>query len=151
MVFYVSPAGRAKAPDFTAPDLDGDLVHLYEIVGGRLTCLVWWDVDSVASIDQLDEMQPMYDTLAPRGLQLLAITCTGPEREQEVRDLVAAKGWTFSVLLDSARSTSGPYAIRGAPTSYLVAADTAGAYDLGGWGDLQRAWLTEFIRFYMPE
>jgi len=122
-----------NAPDFSLTDLGGDTVNLYHLLEAGPVYMVWWDLPCVNCIAEIDDLQPVYDSLASRGFTLLAVSVDKAENEARVRSFVAAKGWRCPVLLDSSRLTKDLYGVIIKPTGILVSMDTAIVYQHIGY------------------
>ena len=66
-------------------------------------------------------MEALYQRFRPRGLVILAIS---DEDMNKVQPFIAAKKYTYPVLLDPGRKVNQMFAVEGIPKSFL--------YDRGG-------------------
>jgi peroxiredoxin len=129
----VTESGFLPAPDFILPDLEGNQVRVHDLLRDHLVCLVWWDLPLVNAIALLDVLQPIYDSLCDRGLEVLALSVDKSSDETRVRQFVDSKGWTFPVLLDSQQTVRNLYEVVIKPTTHLVSTDTAIVYTYKGF------------------
>jgi peroxiredoxin len=113
--------------------------------------MVTWDLPCVNSIQEVDELQQVHDSLSPRGFTLLAISVDKSSDEARVRSFVAAKGWRCPVLLDSTRLSKDLYGVVVKPTGILVSMDTAVVYTHIGYkkGEWE-AIRAEILRWLPP-
>jgi len=122
-----------QAPNFSLTDHNGNVVTLWSLLATGPVYMVYWDLPCVNSIQEVDELHQVYDSLSPRGFTLLAISVDKSSDAERVRSFVAAKGWRCPVLLDSARLCKNLYGIVIKPTGILVSMDTTVVYTHVGY------------------
>jgi len=109
------------APDFELPRLGQSEAASLGDLRGRVVLVNFWATWCKPCEDEMPAMQRLYDSLSPRGFELLAISVdTGPD---EVAAFVKRMGLTFPVLLDHDQKTSGAYQTMGYPESLLLDRD----------------------------
>jgi peroxiredoxin len=108
------------APDFTLRDVGGEEVNLYTLLQYGPVYLECWDLPCVNCIAELDALVPVYDSLFPRGLQLIALSVDKASDEGRVKAFVKSKKWPFWVLLDQQQAVKKLYNIIIKPTAYLI-------------------------------
>ena len=80
-----------QAQDFTLVDVAGDEYTLSEMLATGPVYMVCWDLPCVNCIEELDALVPVYEELAPYGLQIIALSVDKPADEAKVKAFVAAK------------------------------------------------------------
>lgn len=108
------------APDFTLTDINGEEITLSELLKNGPVYLECWDLPCINCIAELDALLPVYDSLAGRGLQIVALSVDKPSDEQRVRAFVKSKKWPYIVLLDQQQKVKKAYNIIIKPTAYLI-------------------------------
>ncbi|MFO7638698.1 MAG: TlpA disulfide reductase family protein [bacterium] len=109
-----------KAQDFTLTDVAGDEYTLSEMLENGPVYMVCWDLPCINCIAELDALVPVYEELAPYGLQLVALSVDKPADEAKVKAFVAAKRWPYTCLLDPQQEVKSAYGIIIKPTAYLI-------------------------------
>jgi len=121
-----------SAPEFSLPDLAGNIRDLRSFRGGYVL-LHFWVTASPACGEQLRLLQKFKSTLASSGLRILGINVEDPSDVAVVRSFVAKEGISFPILLGT-QEIAGIYNIiyrylfdrrrdLALPTSLLVNAD----------------------------
>jgi peroxiredoxin len=110
----------ATAPDFRALDLaTGDSVGLHERYRGKVTLLNIWATWCVPCKIEMPAMQALYDSLAPRGFAIAAVSID----EGSPEDVIAfgrSLDLSFDLLLDRSTKVSQIYQTTGVPESFLL-------------------------------
>ncbi|MGB5872502.1 MAG: TlpA disulfide reductase family protein [Bacteroidota bacterium] len=117
-------SGR-EAPDFTLEDLDGDWVSLQDVVGDGPVLISFWATWCRPCLEELRELQILFEEYEPRGLMMLAISTDSERSIAKVKPLVRSKGYTFRVLLDTNSDVARLYYAQNIP--YTVIIDSAGS------------------------
>jgi tetratricopeptide (TPR) repeat protein/peroxiredoxin len=118
-----------SAPDFSLPDLAGDMRSLASFKGG-LVLLNFWASPVPACVEQLRAFQKNRTVLATSGLRILCVNLNEPGDAAEVRSFVTKEGISFPVLLGT-QEVAGIYNIiyrylfdrrrdLALPTSFLI-------------------------------
>ncbi len=121
-----------SAPEFSLPDLAGDVRELRSFRGG-FVLLHFWVTGSPGCGEQLRLLQKKEAIFAAGGVRVLGINVDGPDDVGAVRSLVTKEGLSFPVLL-ATPEVAGIYNIvyrylfdrrrdLGFPTSLLVNGD----------------------------
>ena len=122
-----------KAPDFSLPDLVGNLRDLRSFQGSFLL-LNFWATDSPACREQLQNLAKSQSTLADGRLYIVAVNIDDPSNSEALRTFVSKDGIKFPILLGT-QAIAGIYNIMyrymldrhkdlPLPTSFLI--DTTG-------------------------
>ena len=109
-----------KAPDFTAYDLDGNEVHLYDYLGKPIVLNFWASWCGPCQME-MPEFQDKYLELGER-VQFLMVNMTDGMREtlQIASDFIEENGYTFPVFYDTASDAANTYGVYSLPTTYFI-------------------------------
>lgn len=114
-----APYVGSRAPDFTLTTLDGNQVSLSQYRGQKVVLNFWASWCSPCKIE-LPHIQEVYDKLKDGG-EVAVITVAGGESdENEIRDFIKMKGFTFPVLLDSTESAFNRYNLTSIPKTFFL-------------------------------
>jgi cytochrome c biogenesis protein CcmG/thiol:disulfide interchange protein DsbE len=126
-----------RAPDFRALDLaTGDSVSLRDRYRGSVTLLNIWATWCVPCRVEMPAMERMYQSLAPRGFKIAAVSIDEGNPE-DVRAFGRELGLTFDLLQDRSTAVQQTYQTTGVPESFLLNRDgiiikrVIGAHDWG--------------------
>ncbi len=139
------------AQDFTLTDVNGKTVNLYTLLDSGPVYMEFWDLPCVNCIAELDALRPIYDTLAVRGLRILAVSVDRPADAQRVKSFVTGKRWPYIVLLDGQQRVKRLYNVIIKPTAYLINMQRQIVFTHIGYkkGD-ERKIREEFMRWLPP-
>lgn len=114
------PAPRVgqPVPDFTLPDLQGNMVQL-SALRGTVVFINLWATWCPPCVEEMPTMQRLYDRLHARGLEILAISIDALGA-QMVGPFMRQYRLTFPALLDPTSSIERLYRTRGVPESFVV-------------------------------
>ncbi len=98
-----------SAPDFSLPDLAGNLRDLRSFQGKFLS-LNFWSIDSPVCRDQLKHMAKSHAALASGGLHIVAVNIDDPSDRPTVQAFVAQERLPFLILL-ATQDVAGIYNI----------------------------------------
>jgi tetratricopeptide (TPR) repeat protein len=98
-----------SAPEFSLPDLSGDMRDLRSFRGGYVL-LHFWTMASPACGEQLRLLQKHQSIFASSGLRLLGISVDDPGDVTAIRSFVAKEGISFPILLGT-QEVAGVYDI----------------------------------------
>jgi Flp pilus assembly protein TadD/peroxiredoxin len=87
-----------SAPDFSLPDLNGNL-HTLQSFRGKFLLLNFWANGSPSTTDQLSRIHSSQSLLAAVGVRVLAVNVDNPGSADAVRSLAAKHSLSFPVLL----------------------------------------------------
>ena len=112
------------AYDFTATLRDGSNVRLSDY-SDKLVLINLWATWCPPCRAEMPSMQELYDTLNPRGFEILAVAFPSPPQEtvEKIYSFVDQNGFSFPVLIDHTFSVSNIYGTGSIPTSYIVDAE----------------------------
>ena len=106
------------APTFTAVDLAGRKIQLPAGAAGRPIVLHFWADWCNYCEPELRDMEPIYQDLRTRGLEIYAINA-GQDRETTAA-LVRKVGATYPTLLDENSAIVDAYGVVGLPTTFFI-------------------------------
>jgi cytochrome c biogenesis protein CcmG/thiol:disulfide interchange protein DsbE len=111
---------KLKAPDFSAPDIDGKKVELKSLLGQGPILVSFWATSCKPCIKELDELQKLYPEYQKKGFEILAIDVDGPRSVSAVKSKVKGLKWQFPVLLDTNKDIYRKYQVLGIPHTALI-------------------------------
>jgi len=115
------PLGRGdRAPSFDLPSLAGGRMALSDLAD-QVSLVNFWATWCKPCEDEMPAMQRLYDALAPRGFELVAISVD--ESEADVQAFQERLGLGFPILLDPDQSVARRYQTTGFPESLLIDGD----------------------------
>ena len=137
------PSVKKLAPDFTLTGVDGGQVKLSDL-RGKLVLLHFWATWCVPCRHEM----PLLHQLDRDGLKQFRIVCINVNRGDsvEVKAFMDKVTPHFHSLLDPSGEVRNQYAIRGLPTSYLIAADGKIIGRMIGERDWSSAGMKELIQ-----
>ncbi|MEO7985208.1 MAG: TlpA disulfide reductase family protein [Gemmatimonadales bacterium] len=110
----------AHAPEFRVMDLaSGDSVSLRERYRGRVTLVNIWATWCVPCKIEMPAMEKLYQSLAPRGFAIAAVSIDEGSPE-DVRRFGRDLSLTFDLLQDKNGSIQQSYQTTGVPESFLL-------------------------------
>jgi peroxiredoxin len=116
------PLGRgSSAPDFELPRLAGGAPIALSALRGEVVLVNFWATWCKPCEDEMPAMQRLYETLAPEGFEMVAISVD--ESAEDVEAFRERLGVGFPILLDPDQSVSRRYQTTGFPESLLVDRD----------------------------
>lgn len=131
------------APDFTFPDLDGNMVTLSSL-RGKVVFINIWATWCPTCIEEMPSMEKLYQRMKGREFEILAVSID-VLGEQVVRPFMQKYELTFPALLDNQGTIKKLYATTGVPESFVLDKEGRIVYKAIG----PRDWSTqEFIEFF---
>ena len=120
-----------KAPDFSLPDLNGN-IHQLSDYQGRIVWLEFWTTWCAACQESLAKKEIFYRSLKTNQVAFLTIHVSGREPDPDrVYQFVQEAGFHFPVLRDHGTRTYDAYRLSSVPTDVLITpnGETHGIYD----------------------
>jgi peroxiredoxin len=111
---------KRNAADFTLSDIQGRTWTLRDL-RGKIVLLNFWTTWCGPCRREMPDMEALHQRFAPRGLVVLAIS---NETRDQVNSFIAAKRYTFPVLLDPDNAVNKLFTVHGFPQTFV--------YDRGG-------------------
>lgn len=101
------------APDFTLNALSGERVTLSQHFGKKVVLLDFWSTTCDPCLQEMPELNRLYQEKKGDGLLILAISTDGPETAAQVPQVVSQKQMSFPVLLDEESAVMAKYNPKG--------------------------------------
>jgi peroxiredoxin len=101
--------------DFKLPDLEGGTWRLRDLQG-KVVLVNFWATWCPDCREEMPDMQALHERFAPQGFVILAIS---DEPHNTVAQFIAAKKYTFPVLLDPGGDVNKLFNVVGIPQSFL--------------------------------
>jgi len=119
-------------PDFSLPDLSGELIRL-SAFRGHFVLLHFWSTSAPSCLDQLRLFQKHQAKFSSQDLRLLCISVNDPQEAEAVQSFARQEGISLAILL-ATKEVAGVYNILyrflfdrrrdlGLPTSFLLQRD----------------------------
>ncbi len=141
---------EAKAPVFTLPNLEGEDVSLVELLEDGPVIVDFWSTSCKPCIKAFPDLQEIFDKYKDCGLTVLAVSVDGPRSVSKVGPLIASKGNTFEVLLDTSYSVARKYHVRAIPRTVLVRQDGTIAWAVTGYKPTNHEELDKAVAQLIP-
>lgn len=114
----------SKAPDFRAVTLD-TTPHTVSLdqYRGQVVLLNIWATYCVPCRVEMPSIENLQQTMADRGLHIVAVSIDDPGKTQAIRDFVKHYGLTFQVLHDPDGKIAQTYQTTGVPETFVIGRD----------------------------
>jgi peroxiredoxin len=141
---FVAPEQGAVAPPFALPSLSGQTIDLMSLRGSPVVLNFWatWCEPCVIEMPMLQDVYGDYE-----NVRLLAVNMG--EDSADVAQWVQSAGLTFDILLDKDRHLERVYALRGQPSTFVIAPD--GIIIAVFYGPVSEAALRSALAPYVKE
>lgn len=113
-----TPRVGQPMPDFTLPDLQGNMVQL-SALRGKVVFINIWTTWCPPCVEEMPTMQRLYNRLPARGLEILTISIDALG-VQVVGPFMRQHRLTFPALLDPTGRIERLYRTSGVPESFIV-------------------------------
>ena len=122
VVATTSWAQKDKLPNATLKDINGKTVELNKIVKpGELTVISFWATWCAPCKKELDNMMDLYDDWKKNyKVHIIAVSVDDARTSAKVKSTVNAKGWDYTVLLDSNEELKRALNINSVPFTIVV-------------------------------
>ena len=134
------------APNFQLQDLDGNTVSLSELRGSPVI-INFWGIWCGYCVQEMPLLQAVYEEHAGEGLVLLAIN--DRESQSQIAAFKQSNNLTFTMLLDSQKTVSLKYGVRGYPTTLFIDKDGI-IRDIKIGIFLSKEQLEEYLELILP-
>jgi peroxiredoxin len=137
------PAAVSSAPDFGGRGVDGREYQLRHLLQRGPVLLDFWTTWCKPCMNELPNLQKIYQKYAARGFTLLGIPSDDAKTASKIKPTLHAKGLTFPNVPDTDRRINNLYNVRNYPTTVLIAPDgsvqmVAMGYKLGDEVELEK-------------
>ena len=121
------------APEFGAPILDGDSLHLSSLLGQPVILNVWatW---CPPCREEMPALQELHERFGSRGLRIVGVSVDSRGAEPTIRRFLEEGGYTFTILHDASDAVSRQFRTIGVPETFLIDPD----------GRIVRRWIGRF-------
>ena len=109
------------APNFSLPDLDGQMVNLTDYKG-RVVLLNIWATWCPPCVEEMPSMEKLYQELQGEGFEILAVSID-ESGAQDVLPFMKKHKLSFPVLIDPKGTLKGLYQTTGVPESLIIDKD----------------------------
>ena len=133
-------AGKRGKYDFTAHDIDGNVVKLADFASAKVIMLNYWEPWCPPCIRELPELEKLYEDYKDKGLVIIGVF-SEKNMDTDARQLISQNGLTYPIVrYEDALRNYDPSAV---PTTLfvdaagnLLAKEVVGANDYNGWKTL---------------
>jgi len=105
------------APGFQLTDTSGNMISLSDYSGSPVIINFWY-LNCGYCIAEMPYFQQIYDEYQAQGLIILTINIT--DSTTRITEFMQNNNYTFTVLLDSGRTTANSYNVKGYPTTFFI-------------------------------
>jgi cytochrome c biogenesis protein CcmG/thiol:disulfide interchange protein DsbE len=148
-LFTVEPG--SKAPDFKAVTLDSSpRPRTLDDYRGKVVLLNIWATWCAPCRVEMPSIQALHQSLAQKGLKIVAVSVDDPGSDKQIRDFVNQYGLTFDILYDPDGKIRDEYQTTGYPETIIIGKDgiirrkLIGAQDWNSPGN--RALIDQLLR-----
>jgi len=114
----------ARAPDFHAVTLDPTPRSVsLDQYRGQVVLLNIWATYCVPCRVEMPSIENLQQTMADRGLRIVAVSIDEPDKAQAIRDFVKRYDLTFQVLRDPDGRIARTYQTTGVPETFVIGRD----------------------------
>ena len=121
------------APGFRLENLDGEIITLEENLGGGPILISFWATWCKPCIEELPEIEKIYDELKEKGLKAFAISVDCEKSVAKVEPFVKAKKLSVPVLLDTNSDIARIYYATTVPFTVIIASNGEIVYSHSGY------------------
>jgi peroxiredoxin len=109
------------APNFSLPDLDGQMVGLADYKG-KVVLLNIWATWCPPCVEEMPSMEKLYQELKGEGFEILAVSID-ESGAQDVLPFMKKHKLSFPALIDLKGTIKGLYQATGVPESFIIDKD----------------------------
>lgn len=137
------------AVTFTLFSVEGKQQTLEEIMGSKLTMIVFWATWGKDSSRMLEDAQRYFNKYSENGFQVIGVCVDSQSMEeseqQKIKDTVTRKQLTFPVLFDDSLKTFHEYSVIAVPTTFIIDTEKQIVFKLAGYTIVGRTELDSFL------
>jgi len=139
-------------PPFTLKDFNGKQQSLDNLLGKKLSVIIFWATWGVDSIKMMSDLQKLYVKYREKGLNVIGV-CVEQQAinvtlRQKIIDTVKQKQITFPLLFDYRLQTFKLYHVIAVPTTFVIDKNRKILFKLSGYPIVGRDKLFNFITEY---
>lgn len=135
-------ADPPQAEDFVLQTIDRGELRLSSFEG-KVVLMNFWATWCPPCIEEMPSMQRLYESLPRETFEILAINMQ--EDRDTVQQFISQHNFEYPILLDVEGGVAQRYAVRGLPTSYVIAPDGSMPAALIGFAHWDEP---EFVEFF---
>lgn len=135
-------ANPPQAEEFVLQTLDRGELRLSEFEG-KVVLMNFWATWCPPCIEEMPSMQRLYESLPREQFEILAINMQ--EDRETVQRFISEHNFEYPILLDYEGAVARRYAVRGLPTSYVIAPDGSMPAALIGFAHWDEPGYVEFF------
>lgn len=132
-----------QAEDFLLQTLEGGELRLSSFKG-KVVLMNFWATWCPPCIEEMPSMQRLYHELPRDSFEILAINMQ--EDRDTVEQFISEHSFEYPILLDFGGEVARRYAVRGLPTSYVIAPDGSMPAALIGFAHWDEPGFVEFFQ-----
>lgn len=139
---------KAKAPDFTALDADGNEVQFYDYLGKPIVLNFWASWCGPCQME-MPEFEEAYKNYGDK-INFLMVNMTDGSREtvDTASEFISTSGYTFPVFYDTEQQAAYGYGVYSLPTTYFL--DAEGYAIASAMGAINAETLQKGIDMILP-
>ncbi|MCP1672913.1 peroxiredoxin [Natronocella acetinitrilica] len=119
VLVWIAPWEGERAPNVQWTTLDGETVQLADL-RGKPTIIAFWATTCVTCVQEIPHFAELYEELAPRGLQFVAVAMEYDPPNQ-VQAMVKAREMPYPVAMDQDGSVAKAFGdVRLTPTTVVI-------------------------------
>jgi tetratricopeptide (TPR) repeat protein len=138
-----------EAPDFSLPDLSGEIRDLSGLMGERLTVVIFWSTWSKNSQQALSRAQELHERYGDRGLSVIGVSADGQTISDatvvEIRATADRLRLGFPLLLDRGLASFHDYGVIALPTTVILGEGRVIRYELSGYPLVGSEEMADFV------
>lgn len=112
------PSLRYLAPNFSLPDLKGQMIELKNY-RGKVVFINFWATWCLTCEEEMPSMERLYQMFKGKPFEMLTISID-KEGENAINDYLEKFGLTFPVLLDPKSNVAELYRTTGVPETFII-------------------------------
>lgn len=150
MAVCASGATSTLAPDFTLPNVEGKAVTLSKLLKDGPVIVDFWATWCKPCIKAFPDLQQVFDKYKDCGLRVVAVSIDGPKSASRVGALIASKGHTFDVVLDTSQDVARKFHVSSVPRTVLINTKGEVVYAVTGYRPENHTELDEAVKALFP-
>jgi peroxiredoxin len=111
-------SGTVVAPDFSLPDLDGNVRRLRSF-RGQAVLLTFWATWCPPCQTEIPAMEVLYQAYKDHGFEVVAVA-SDVQGAEAIQPFVTQRNLSFTTLLDTTGQVTRLYGVTALPTTYLL-------------------------------
>ena len=108
-----------EAPDFTLPNVNGEMVKLSDLKGKTVMINIWW-AGCEGCVEEAPHIQKAFARISENNPDWAILTINIWDTPTSLRKFMETKNLTFPVLIDSDKKLPEGYLKYGVPTTFFL-------------------------------